>query len=448
VNLIRFTRLAAFALIASLSMPSTAAPSGEAEAAFKDGDYATALRLARELAPQGDALAQSLLGLMYRDGRGVPQDYQQAAEWLRKAADQGRANAQSNLGNLYETGRGVTKDMTEAVNWYRKAAEQGNTPGQSNLGHMYESGRGVTKDAAEAANWYRKAAEQGYVPAQINLGALFEKGLGVAQDYAEAVRWYTMAAEQENADAQYKIAVLYEQGTGLALDLEKARYWYGRVLANTHADSGSLETKRRAGERIANLSTPEQIIAYEGGRFVLRHSVSGNCVVALQGFVSRDASFRFDDVVKNANATGCNRPLTMLLESPGGSLFDGISLGREVRSQGFRTVARYDCASACAIIFLGGSERTLVGSRARVGFHQAAFVGEKVRRCDQSMDSPEIRRYLRFVIPVGADRIYPIIMETSCDSIEWVYGQRALELGVATALESESVDVFGPKQNR
>jgi ATP-dependent protease ClpP protease subunit len=140
--------------------------------------------------------------------------------------------------------------------------------------------------------------------------------------------------------------------------------------------------------------------------------------------------------------------LTMLLESPGGSLLDGISLGRVVRSQGLRTVARYDCASACAIIFLGGSERMLVGSRARVGFHQAAFIGEKVRWCDQSMDSPEIRKYLRFVIPAGADRIYPIIMETSCDSIEWVYGQRALELGVATTLESESVDVFGPKQDR
>ena len=90
----------------------------------------------------------------------------------------------------------------------------------------------------------------------------------------------------------------------------------------------------------------------------------------------------------------------------------------------------------------------LVGSRARIGFHQAALVGDKVRRCDRSMDRPEIRRYLRFVIPADADRIYQIIMETSCDSIEWVYGQRALELGVATTLESEGVDVFGPKKDR
>jgi uncharacterized protein len=412
MNPIRVARLAAFTLIASLSIPSTAGPSEEAEAAYKNGDYETAFRLSRELAQQGDAIAQSRLGLMYRDGHGAPQDDQQAVEW------------------------------------YRKSAEQGNASGQNNLAYMYETGRGITKDEAEAAKWYRKAAEQGHVTAQFNLGNLFEQGLGVAQDNAEAARWYMRAAEQGNAEAQYKIAVLYEQGSGLALDLEKARDWYDRVLANPRADSRSLETKRRARERLANLSTPEEIIAYEGGRFALRHSVSGDCVVALQGFVSRDARFRFDDVIKKATTIGCSKPLMMLLESPGGTLFDGILLGREVRSQGLRTVARYECASACAIIFLGGAERMLVGSRARIGFHQGAFVGDKLRRCDQSMDSPEIRRYLRFAIPADADRIYQIIMETSCDSIEWVYGQRALELGVATILESEDVDVFGPKQNR
>jgi ATP-dependent protease ClpP protease subunit len=294
-------------------------------------------------------------------------------------------------------------------------------------------------------------AEKGHVAAQFNLGVLFEKGLGVAQDYAEAARWYMKAAEQGDAEAQYNVAVLYENGPGLSFDLEKARYWYNKVLANPRGDRGSLETKRRARERLANLTPPEEVIAYEGGRFVLRRSVSGDCVVALQGLVSRDATFKFDDVVKKAAAIGCSRPLMMLLESPGGSLFDGILLGQEVQSQTLRTVARYECASACSMIFLGGAERVLAGSRARIGFHQAALVGAKGRRCDQSIDSPgviKIRKYLRFVIPADADRIFQIIMKTSCDSIEWIYGQPALELGVATTLESEAVDVFGPKENR
>ena len=134
--------------------------------------------------------------------------------------------------------------------------------------------------------------------AQFNLGVLFEKGLGVAQDYAQAARWDMKAAEQGDEEAQYNVAVLYEKGTGLSLDLDKARYWYDKVLANPRVDRGALETKRRARQRLASLATPEEVTAYEGGRFVLRRSSSGDCVVALQGVASREASFKFDDVAK------------------------------------------------------------------------------------------------------------------------------------------------------
>lgn len=76
-------------------------------------------------------------------------------------AKRGDANAQSNLGVMYENGRGVVADYAEAVKWYRKSAEQGSVFGQSNLAFMYLSGRGVPEDAAVAVSWYRKAAEQG-----------------------------------------------------------------------------------------------------------------------------------------------------------------------------------------------------------------------------------------------------------------------------------------------
>ena len=46
-------------------------------------------------AKAGDASAQTNLGLMYIDGKGVPQDYQQAVTWFTKAAEQGHASAQS-----------------------------------------------------------------------------------------------------------------------------------------------------------------------------------------------------------------------------------------------------------------------------------------------------------------------------------------------------------------
>ena len=46
--------------------------------AYQRGDYATALRIFRQLADQGNAKAQHNLGLMYSKGQGVTQDYAEA----------------------------------------------------------------------------------------------------------------------------------------------------------------------------------------------------------------------------------------------------------------------------------------------------------------------------------------------------------------------------------
>jgi uncharacterized protein len=69
--------------------------------------------------------AQTNLGVMFENGRGVEKDPAQAAQWYRRAADKGNAQAQFNLGDLYEAGRGVDKDLNQALDWFRKAAKQG-----------------------------------------------------------------------------------------------------------------------------------------------------------------------------------------------------------------------------------------------------------------------------------------------------------------------------------
>ena len=67
-------------------------------AAAQSGDFATALREWTPLAKQGNASAQYNLGLMYRNGWGVPQDDKTAMTWWKLAAEQGDATAQYNLG--------------------------------------------------------------------------------------------------------------------------------------------------------------------------------------------------------------------------------------------------------------------------------------------------------------------------------------------------------------
>ena len=60
----------------------------EGKTAFNAADFGAAMQQWLPLANQGDARAQLSLGLMYANGRGVPQDYKEALVWLRKAAAQ------------------------------------------------------------------------------------------------------------------------------------------------------------------------------------------------------------------------------------------------------------------------------------------------------------------------------------------------------------------------
>jgi len=68
-------------------------------------------------------------------------DYTEALRWFRKAAAQGDANAQTFLGLMYGSGRGVKQDDAEALNWFRKAAAQGNADAQEMVDKLSGSSR-------------------------------------------------------------------------------------------------------------------------------------------------------------------------------------------------------------------------------------------------------------------------------------------------------------------
>ncbi len=89
-------RIAGLALAVALAAPWPIA----AKADFYDGlvayeaqDFGAAAAELEPLARQGDVRAQRLIGLLYRDGRGVPQDFVRAYLWLNLAAAAGDAEA-------------------------------------------------------------------------------------------------------------------------------------------------------------------------------------------------------------------------------------------------------------------------------------------------------------------------------------------------------------------
>ena len=81
------------AMVLSFANPVVAGPLEDANAAIKRRDYATAVRLIRPLAEQGNANAQYDLGTFYDNGLGVPQDKVRAYMWFSLSAAQGREGA-------------------------------------------------------------------------------------------------------------------------------------------------------------------------------------------------------------------------------------------------------------------------------------------------------------------------------------------------------------------
>lgn len=124
-------------------------------------EYVEAAKELRKSAEAGDASAQNALGLLYYEGRGVPQSYRQAKEWFEKAAKLGRAGAQVNLGTLYLSGKGAPQSDQMALFWFSRAAEQGDALAFAKVGRMYELGRGVSQDLIQAHMWYNLSAAHG-----------------------------------------------------------------------------------------------------------------------------------------------------------------------------------------------------------------------------------------------------------------------------------------------
>jgi hypothetical protein len=108
-----------------------------------------------------------VLGSMYMEGNGMPQDKAQGEKFLRCGADGGEAGAQLALGMVYRNGSGIggVRDDEKAAALFKKAADKGNPEAQYRLAEMYRYGYGVKRDPAEAKRLLRAASVQGHMEA-------------------------------------------------------------------------------------------------------------------------------------------------------------------------------------------------------------------------------------------------------------------------------------------
>jgi uncharacterized protein len=160
-------------------------------------------------AEAGDTAATRALAEAYYLGRdGAPQDFGQAAHWYLTLAKQGDARAQTSIGLLYARGLGVEKDLAAAIRWWSHAAAQNDPGAQFNLGLLHAGVEGLAPDYRQAVQWYTRAAQRGHIQAQHNLGMLYHEGKGVAHDAVRAYFWVSVAAAQGDQLARRSLQAL------------------------------------------------------------------------------------------------------------------------------------------------------------------------------------------------------------------------------------------------
>ena len=181
---------------------------------------------ARAFRPAVDVLEPAYaLGVLYRDGRGVPQDIEVAKRYLRRAAQGGHGVAQNDLYVLLAKGE-KPEDWPEALRWLRLAVQAEVPLAMCNLGGLHSKGApGVLHDPVEARALHDLAQKEDAGTCTTQLALTLEKGVGGPVDLGRAFELYSLAANAGDKTAMGQLGNMLIEGRGAAKNVDEGRKW-------------------------------------------------------------------------------------------------------------------------------------------------------------------------------------------------------------------------------
>jgi hypothetical protein len=148
-------------------------------------------------------------------------------------------------------------------------------------------------------------------------------------------------------------------------------------------------------------------------------------MVTIAGRIDRGDEVAFDHIV--ANVTNA----LVVLTGPGGNVAAALAIGQQVRARGWQTLvpAGSSCASACALIWLAGTQRML-GVNARIGFHAISVKNNEGSAVETHEIDPALVDYL---MGLGyAFDVTATIVNTPSRMVRWRDGLELNANGIAT----------------
>lgn len=148
----------------------------------------------------------------------------------------------------------------------------------------------------------------------------------------------------------------------------------------------------------------------------------GSCAFAFHGDIEVGDDNIFEVLLQDCTSGG------VLFKSRGGNLLAGLRIGDMIRTAGLDTAVSYDaqCASACALAWLGGKERMMFPT-SLVGFH-AAYSSDSGTPAESGVGNALVGAYMNNLgLPLDA-----IIFASSASpsSMNWLNPYDAAEIGI------------------
>ena len=120
--------------------------------AYQRGYFTTAFSLAtKQVEYKADPRAMTLLGEIYAQGLGLPQNDQKAAEWYKLAADRGDRDAMFALAMFRLAGRAGPRDRDASAKYLAAAAKLGHALAAYDLALLYIEGQLFPQDFARGS---------------------------------------------------------------------------------------------------------------------------------------------------------------------------------------------------------------------------------------------------------------------------------------------------------
>jgi TPR repeat protein len=158
-------------------------------------DPAIAALMFEEAAANNNHKAQEILGYaLVRGEHGFKQDYKRAFHKFSAAAKQGNITAQTYIGTMLVEGKGVEKDLVRGMEFLSASAKKGDKKAQYYLGSLMVQGIIEGADPEEGETWIYCSALQGYDQAFSMLGQVADNS-GVENGKIYAYMFYGLAVQ-------------------------------------------------------------------------------------------------------------------------------------------------------------------------------------------------------------------------------------------------------------